>query len=304
MVSMSHRLDGTGQRVVREQVDLGLAELMPDADHPRAWMLLVDGTPQSYVDLDDPLYLEFEYMRRLGHVADFAAPPQVPLRVLHLGGGGLTLARYIAATRPGSAQLAVDCDAALVELVRRELPLDQPGRRADRTRGGRVRVRVGDARAVLEHVRPGSFDLVVADVFAGASTAAHLTSAEFAAAAARALVPSGIYAANIGDGPPLTHSKARVTAVRGSFPHVCLIADAAVLKGRRFGNLVLAASARELPAAALARRAAGDPFPGRLVSGDDLDRFAAGTRPITDARPQPSPAPPADLFAPGLAALP
>ncbi|HXW45398.1 MAG TPA: spermine synthase, partial [Streptosporangiaceae bacterium] len=47
-------------------------ELLGDLDRPRAWMLLVDGTPQSHVDLDDPLYLEFEYMRRLGHVIDLA----------------------------------------------------------------------------------------------------------------------------------------------------------------------------------------------------------------------------------------
>ena len=91
----------------------------------------MDGAPQSHVDLDDPRYLEFEYMRRLGHLVDLAAPAGEPLRVLHLGGGGLTLARYVAATRPGSEQLAVEADAALVELVRRRLPLDQRGRRAD-----------------------------------------------------------------------------------------------------------------------------------------------------------------------------
>src|ERR1700733_10622083 len=133
-------------------------ELLGDLDRPGAWMLLVDGTPQSHVDLDDPRHLEFEYMRRLGHVTDLAAPAGQPLRVLHLGGGGLTLARYVAATRPGSSQLAVEADGALVGLVRRLLPLHPPSRRA---RGGgaggggpgggragngstgRVRIRVG-----------------------------------------------------------------------------------------------------------------------------------------------------------------
>ncbi|HEY2521417.1 MAG TPA: hypothetical protein VGJ19_14995, partial [Streptosporangiaceae bacterium] len=174
-----------------------MAELVADADRPRAWTLRVDGIPQSHVDLDDPLYLEFEYMRRLGHLADLAAPAGQPLRVLHLGGGGLTLARYVAATRPGSQQLAVESDAALVDLVRRLLPLDQPGRRAAAGRAGagragaergaarragaaRIRVRVGDARAVLEEVRAASFDLVIADLFAGARTPAHVTTVEFA----------------------------------------------------------------------------------------------------------------------------
>jgi spermidine synthase len=291
---MSHRpdsRDGRTGHAVRAQVDGGFVELLRDLDRPRAWMLLVDGTAQSYVDLDDPLYLEFEYMRRLGSIADLIAPPQAPLRVLHLGGGGLTLARYIAATRPGSAQLAVDIDAALVELVRRELPIVQPPRKAGRADAGRVRIRVGDARTVLEQVRQASFDLVVADLFAGASTAAHLTSAEFTASVARALTAAGVYAVNIGDGPPLTHARARVSAALCSFRHACLIADTAVLKGRRFGNLVLAASDQELPIAGLDRRTAADPFPARLLHGPELDRFTAGAPPITDASAEPSPAP-------------
>jgi hypothetical protein len=290
---MSHRQHGDGGPGVRQDVDSGVAELAGDPDRPRAWTLLVDGIPQSHVDLDDPQYLEFGYMRRLGHVVDLAAPAGEPLRVLHLGGGGLTLARYVAATRPGSRQLAVEADAALAELVRRWLPL---GQRSGQASGGRVRVRAGDARAVLEQLPAGSFDVVIADLFAGARTAAHLTTAEFAAAAARALTPPGIYAVNIGDGPPLTHARARVATVCSVFPHACLIADAGVLRGRRFGNLVVAAAHHGLPLAGLARRAAGDPFPGRLVHGGELDRFAAGARPITDARAEPSPAPPPDIF--------
>ena len=123
---MPHRQHGGSGPAVRADIDAGVAELVADAGRPRAWTLRVDGIPQSHVDLDDPLYLEFEYMRRLGHLADLAAPDGQPLRVLHLGGGGLTLARYVAAARPGSSQLAVESDGALVDLVRRRLPLDQP----------------------------------------------------------------------------------------------------------------------------------------------------------------------------------
>ena len=233
-------------------------------------------------------------MRRLGHLIDLAAPAGEPLRVLHLGGGGLTLARYVATTRPGSHQLAVEADAAVARLVRRRLPLAPPGGKRPGT--GRITVRVADARAALEQVPAGSFDVVVADVFAGAQTPAHLTSAEFTRAAARALGQPGIYAANIGDGPPLTHARGRVAAVRSVFPHVCVIVEAAVLRGRRFGNLVVAAADHELPIAGLIRRAAADPFPARLVEGAALDRFTAGSRPITDAHAGPSPAPPPEVF--------
>jgi len=243
----------------------GAVQLTGDRDRPGAWTLLVDGTPQSHVDLGDPQHLEFEYMRRIGHLVDLAAPAGHPLRVLHLGGGGLTLARYVAATRPGSSQLAVESDAALAELVRRRLPLDQRGRRGGGGRAGRVRVRVADARAVLAEVPAGSFDVVVADLFTGGRTPAHVTSAEFTVAVARALAPAGMYVTNVGDGPPLAHARARVATVLAVFPHACLVADAAVLRGRRFGNLVVAAARRELPVAGLARRTAADPL-GRRAS--------------------------------------
>ena len=265
-------------------------ELVADPGRPGSWTVLAEGFPQSHVDLDDPRHLEFEHMRRLGHIVDLAAPAGQPIRALHLGGGGLTLARYVAATRPGSPQLAVDNDAGLVQLVRQRLPLSQ------RRPGARIRVRVGDARAVLGSLRPGTFDVVIADLFAAGQTPAHLTSAEFTIAAARAMTEHGIFAVNVGDGPPLAHARERVATTRSVLPSACLIADPGVLRGRRFGNLVLAASRDPLPVAELSRRCAADPFPGRVVHGADLDRFAAGARTISDASATLSPAPPPDLF--------
>src|SRR5690348_2771128 len=146
----------------------GLVEIVGDLDRPGAWMLLAGGVPQSHVDLGDPLHLELEYMRRLGHLIDLAAPAGAPLRVLHLGGGGLTLARYVAATRPGSHQLAVEADPEVARLVRRRLPLPPPGEPGPGT--GKIIVRVADARAALEQLPAGSFHVVVADVFAGGRT--------------------------------------------------------------------------------------------------------------------------------------
>jgi spermidine synthase len=273
-------------------------ELLADPDRPRAWTLLVGSTPQSYVDLDDPRYLEFEYVRRIGHLLDLTGPAGAPQRVLHLGGGALTLARYVAATRPGSAQLAVDDDADLLDLVRERLPLRQPGRRRAGRDAGRIRVRAGDARTVLAELADQSFDVVIADLFAGARTPAHLTSIEFMAEVRRTLAPGGLFAANIGDGPPLTHTRRRVATTRALFADAALIADAAVLRGRRFGNLVLAASDTDLPGADLTRLLAADPFPARLVHSDELEAFEAGARPIADADAELSPVPPPGVFAP------
>jgi spermidine synthase len=268
----------------------GRVELLADLDRPGSWMLLVDGISQSHVDLDDPRHLDLEYVQRLGHLIDLAAPAGTPLRVLHLGAGGLTLARYVAATRPGSGQLAVEADPEVASLVRERLPVAAPG-------GTRIGIRMGDARAVLEHLPAGSFDVVIADVFDGGRTPAHLTSVEFTRAAARVLADSGIYAVNVGDGPPLAHARGRVAAVRAVFPHVCVIAEPAVLHGRRFGNLVIAGAGRELPLAGLIRRTAADPFPARVVAGGELGRFTAGAAPIVDAHAEPSPPMPPEIFA-------
>jgi len=288
----------------------GTVELLNDAERPEAWTLLIDGILQSEVDLGDPRHLEIEYMRRLGHLADLAAPTAMPLRVLHLGGGALTLARYVAATRPGSRQLAVESNATVAALVSQRLPLTRPGRRRPgqsppgqtgpgRTRPGtgEIAVLVADARAALERLPDGSFDLLVVDVFAGARTPAHLTSVEFTVAGARVLAPSGIYAVNVGDGPPLAHARGRVAAVRSVFAHVCVLAEPPVLRGRRFGNLVVVASDRELPVSGLIRRIAADPFPARLVAGTALDQWVAECAPIVDAHAEPSPAMPPEVFA-------
>ncbi len=266
----------------------GTAELLADADRDGSWVLVLDGTPQSHVDLEDPTHLEFEYVRRMGHVLDLAAPPGTPLDVVHLGGGALTLPRYVAVTRPGSRQRVVEIDQPLTDLVRDHLPLP---------RGARVRVREGDARAALATMRPATADVVVTDVFAGARTPAHLTTVEFAREVARVLRPGGCYAANVADGPPLRFARGQVATLRAVFGHVCLLAEPGTMRGRRFGNLVAVASDRELPLAALTRACARDPMPSRVVDGEDLARFTGRAAPVTDAVAQPSPEPPAGVFA-------
>lgn len=266
----------------------GTAELLADADRDGSWVLLLDETPQSHVDLDDPAHLEFEYVRRMGHALDLAAPAGAPVDALHLGGGALTLARYLAVTRPGSRQRVVEIDEPLTDLVRAHLPLP---------RGARVRVRADDARAALAARPDASADVVVCDVFAGARTPAHLTTAEFAAEVRRVLRPGGTYLANVADGPPLRFARRQVATLRTAFREVCLLGEPGTFRGRRFGNLVAVASAAELPVAALARRSAADPMPARVVAGEDLDRFAGDAVPVLDADAEDSPPPPAGVFA-------
>ncbi len=276
------RSERIARAVVRAEIDHGHAELVGDPDRPQAWTLLVDGTAQSHVDLDDPTHLEFEYARRLAHVVDLLPPG--PTRALHLGGGAWTLPRYVAATRPGSTQQVVEIDAGLVELVASRLPADGYG----------IEVTVGDARAVLAEVATGSVDLLVLDVFAGARTPAHLTSSEFVADAARVLAPSGVYAANVADGGPLAFARTQFATAGGVLAELAAVVAPDVLHGRRFGNLVLLGSGDELPVPALTRRVAGDPFAARVLDDDEVRRMA--TAPVTDRGASPSPMPPSGFF--------
>ncbi|MCW3841349.1 fused MFS/spermidine synthase [Micromonospora yasonensis] len=252
-------------------------EIVVDRARPTGRTLLAAGVEQSYVDVADPRHLHFEYVRRMAAVVDLAAPPGQPLAALHLGGGALTLPRWLAATRPGSAQRVVERDPAVIELVRRELPPVPP----------EVEVTIGDAREAVTETSAGAYDLVLADVYRAARMPRRVASVEFVAEVGRVLRPDGVYLVNVADLPPLVFSRAQVATLRAVFADVCLVADRRMLRGRRYGNLVLAAAHRagRLPVRRLVARAAGDPVPGGVLHGAALDAFVAGARPATDAGP-------------------
>jgi spermidine synthase len=267
-----------------------LARLEESRTRPGAWTLYVDGTPQSHVDLEDPEWLGFEYVRRIGHAIDLVRSPGTPVTALHLGGGALTLPRYVIATRPGSRQQVVELESDLVDFVREELPMP---------RGAQVRIRHGDAREVLGKLPAGlhrAVDLAVVDIFSGARTPAHVTSAEFYGLVAPLLAPGGILAVNVADGAGLAFARSQAATLAHVFAHVAIAADTSMLKGRRFGNVVMFASDAELPFASMPRRLASDPSPSKLVEGDELRRFIAGAPVVTDATAVPSPPPSRSVF--------
>lgn len=267
-----------------------LARLEQSRSVPGSWTLYVDGTPQSHVELDRPDWLGFEYVRRIGHAIDLVRPEGEAITAVHLGGGALTLPRYVAATRPGSRQQVVELESELVELVRAHLPLP---------RGAQVRVRHGDARAVLQklpHGLDGAVDIAIVDIFSGARTPAHVTSVEFYELVAPRLAPGGIVAVNVADGAGLVFARSQVATLAHVFEHVAIAADPSMLKGRRFGNVVVYASHDELPFAGMPRRLASDPAPAKLVDGDELRRFTAGAPVVTDATAVPSPPPSRSVF--------
>ncbi|MGU3423675.1 spermidine synthase [Microbacterium paraoxydans] len=265
----------------------GLARIVP-SEFTSGFELVVDDTPQSHVDLDDPTHLHFEYIVRMGAVIDQLRPG--PLTAVHLGAGALTIPRYIDATRPGSRQQVIELEAPLVQLVREHLPLPK---------GAAIRLRIGDAREGVRKL-PAALhsagDLVVSDVYSGAQTPAHLTSVEFYRELAALLAPGGVLLVNVADGPGLAFARRQAATIAEVLPEIGILADTQVLKGRRFGNLVVAASAAPLPTEWLPRMLAAGPHPAKIAQGDEARAFLQGARIVTDADAVASPRPDASLF--------
>lgn len=265
----------------------GIASIIP-SEFTSGFELIVDGTPQSHVDLDDPTHLHFEYIVRMGAVIDQLPPG--PLTAVHLGAGALTIPRYIESTRPGSRQQVIELEAPLAQLVREHLPLPK---------GAPIRIRIGDAREGVAKLPSGlqaSCDLVVSDVYSGAQTPAHLTSVEFYRELAELLAPGGVLLVNVADGPGLAFARRQAATIADVLPEIGILADTQVLKGRRFGNLVVAASATPLPTEWLPRILAAGPHPAKIAQGAEVDAFIQGARIVTDSDAVASPRPDASLF--------
>jgi spermidine synthase len=266
------------------------AIIEPDRWVPGAFTLVVDGTPQSHVNLDDPGQLFFEYVQRIGHVIDQLGMPGEPITAVHLGAGAFTLPRYIEATRPGSRQQVIELETDLVDFVREHLPLPKHAS---------IRVRHGDARAVMEKLPAGlhgTVDLLVVDVFSGARTPAHVTSVEFYRSAIALLKPDGVIAVNVADGPGLQFVRGEAATLMAVAADVAALADTQILKGRRFGNVVLVASPSALPLAWMPRLLAGGPHPAKVVEGAELRKWIGGAAVITDATAVRSPPPSRSIF--------
>lgn len=268
------------------------ATIEPDPFVPGAVQLFIDGTPQSQVNLKDPSDLFYEYVRRMGHVIDDFRSEREPVTALHLGGGAFTLPRYIEATRPGSRQQVIELDGDLIDFVKEHIPLPK---RAS------VRVRRGDAREKLASLPKGllgNVDVIIVDVFSGARTPAHLTSTEFYEALKPFLRSNGIVLLNAADGHGQAFVRGQIATLQQVFSRVVAVGEPQVFKGRRFGNIVIVAGLDE--GTNLHRLMSAGPHPARMLENDELSRFVAGAKAVTDESATPSPEPPVAMFGAGV----
>ncbi len=247
-------------------------EVVP-AGRPGAFLVRLDGRDQSVVDLSDPTRLDFDYVRRTGDVLDAVAPPGEPVRVLHVGGAGLTLPRYVAHTRPRSAQVVLEPDERLTELVRTELPLPR--------RSG-IKVRPQDGRTGLAALREDHVDVVVLDAYAAGAVPRSLLTTGCVDELARVLAPGGVVVLNLADRAPFTLARDAVAGLRTRFDALAVSAEPATLRGRRPGNLLLVAGSSGVPLDALRASARTSAAPYRVLAGDEVRSHLGGGTPLLD----------------------
>jgi SAM-dependent methyltransferase len=240
-------------------------DLVEDPAREGGRSLYLDGLRHSYVDLDDPTYLEFRYFRMFADVATVLPPGSID--ALSIGGAGFAFPRYLEATRPGTSNLILEIDGALVDFARDELGL---------VLGPDMEVRIGDARVALRDLESDSFDLIVGDAFSGRSVPWHLTTTEVMAELDRALRPDGLLMMNVIDGGENRFARAELATLGEHFDHLGLIAPPADTVGRLAQNLVLIASDAPLGDIDV------DPLDGVLVTGQGVVDFIDDARILTD----------------------
>ena len=191
------------------------AVVVPDPTEPPAGARARWRT-HSYVDLEDPTYLDWDYAKAVASVIDTSYPEGQPLRVYHIGGGGLTLPRYLEQVRPGTSSLVSEIDPGVVKIDTEQFGLEG---------AEGVEVRVEDARLGLGRLADDSRDLVLGDAFGGVSVPWHLTTRETVREVARVLTEDGIYVINLLDYGPLAFARAEVATLADTFDHVALATE-------------------------------------------------------------------------------
>mgnify|MGYP001412510560 CR=1 FL=1 len=252
-----------------------MSEIVPDHIHAGAFVVRTGVTEQSWIDLTDPTRIEFEYVRRIVealHATVLARPAGRRIRLVHVGGGGLSLPRYVAAVRPHTAQIVLEPDSALVAAVREHLPLP---------RNSGVKIRELDGRAGVAAMPDDYADALIVDAFRGAVVPAELATVEWFGELARVLRGDGVMIMNLGDRAPFDWGRRCLAGMVSVFGQVAVSAEIPVWKGRRYGNLVAVAGA-SLPLAELERDLTRTAFPYRLVAAGPLAAWLGSASPFTD----------------------
>ncbi len=247
------------------------AIVQPDPVRPSGRLLILDRGYNSYVDLDDPTYLDFRYLEAISDVVDVEAPSGA-IDVVSIGGGGFTLPRYLEATRPGTEHVVLEIDRRLVDIGRSDLGFEDE-----------AEVVIDDARRSIQEVDPDSLDLVVGDAFSGLSVPWHLTTSEFVSEISDRLRDDGIYAVNVIDYFEAPFARSATASLLEVFGHVAVVAPESYFAGGDGGgNFVLVGSDQPLDVSAIESEIHARGGSEIVVTGDRLEQFVGDALALRD----------------------
>jgi len=153
--------------------------------------VILDNLIHSFVDLKDPLHLQYGYERTYSDLVAWKAKSNPKFRALSIGGGGYTFPRYLEAKYPEAQIDVIEIDPHLTELAFRHLGL---------SRNTRIRSFNGDARwLVMNFPEKGVYDFIFGDAFNDLTIPYHLTTKEFSTMIRSLLKPEGLLIANVID---------------------------------------------------------------------------------------------------------
>lgn len=246
------------------------AVIEPDDQRASGRTLYLDRLPNSYVDVEDPSYLQFRYINVIADILNTASPDG-PINMVSVGGGGFTMPGYVEATRPGSANIVLEIDRELVDIGETKLGLD-PG----------VEVVIDDARISIRDLTSNSADIVVGDAFSGASVPWHLTTVEFNSQIADVLKEDGVYVMNVIDYGAQRFARSEAATLLEVFDHVALFAPPSYIAGDAGGNFVLVASHSPIPIEGVEQAVARRNGREVGITGESLVRYIDRADVLTD----------------------
>jgi spermidine synthase len=153
--------------------------------------LVLDHLVHSYTDLQDPRYIEYEYIRMYEEMVRWQAKGRKSFKALFLGGGGYTFPRFIEAMYPGAEIHVVEIDPEITRAVKKYLGVSENTRIRSFNEDGRW--------FVMNCKEKGTYDFIFGDAFNDLSIPYHLTTKEFATQLKSLLKPDGILMANVID---------------------------------------------------------------------------------------------------------
>ncbi len=151
--------------------------------------LVLDHLIHSYVNLADPMDIEYEYERIYGEVLKWMYQPQTPFSSLSIGGGGYTFPRWMELSYPKAHIDVVEIDPAITETVYNYLGMP---------RTTRIKTYNTDGRWFVMNCTQ-KYDVVMTDAFNDLSIPYHLTTKEFLGQLKGILNNDGILMSNIID---------------------------------------------------------------------------------------------------------